>query len=101
MTSPRWTFVTGELDQVHDLIAKRLPFHVGQVELKAHSDDAGVPAEVDAAGKRDALVEIAHTGKLALFDQNGDLRAVFSTDVEGLSALGNAASLLIKKGVDP
>lgn len=143
--SPRWTYVTGEVDAVHELIAKRMPFHVGEIESSAadesSADKSAVgkpavgksakPTQADAkspdaddakregaaeekaadekaaaeaallAKKKDDLIEIAHTGKLALFDQAGDLRAVFSTDVEGLAALGNAASLLIKKGPTP
>ncbi len=119
--SPRWTYVTGELDAVHELIAKRMPFHVGEIEQlpapaagasKKSAQDgeknvdsdaaaASAPDAPNAASQKDELIEIAHTGKLALFDQAGDLRAVFTPDAEGLAALGNAASLLIKKGPTP
>ncbi len=98
--SARWTFVTGDIEAVHELIAKRMPFHVGEIEEKPAPENVETPTGDDAA-KKDELIEIAHTGKLALFDQVGDLRAVFSTDVEGLAALGNAAALLITEGPNP
>jgi len=79
----RWHFVTGAKKDVVDLVAKRMKFHVGEKE----------PLQED-------LYEISHTGKLVLFDQEGNIRALFSTDQESLSALGNATALLVDQGPD-
>ncbi len=88
-----WTLVTGDLDAVHALIKKKMFLHIGEKE----------PIGGSADGKDDQaqLFDISHLAKFTLFDQNGDLRGTFSTDVEGLGSLGNAARLLIRKGPNP
>lgn len=87
-----WTLVTGDLDQVHALIKKKMFIHIGDKEPLAGA------AQKDGQAQ---LFDISHLAKFALFDQNGDMRATFSTDIEGLGALGNAARLLIDKGPNP
>lgn len=87
ITSKRWHFLTGEEKTVRDFLIGQLPFHVGEK----------TPQDVADAN----LYTIAHAEKLALFDQNGDLREVFSTDPRSLGSLGGAARLLVKKGPNP
>ncbi len=80
-TDPRWHFLTGDSAHVESTIMKTLKF----------------PMEKEPT----SVMQVAHTGKLALYDQNGDLRALFSTDPKSLGALGNAARMLVKKGPNP
>jgi protein SCO1/2 len=87
-----WTLVTGDLEDVHALIKKRMFIHIGEKEAVAGG------AKKD---DQEALFDISHLAKFALFDQAGDLRATFSTDIEGLGSLGNAARLLIRQGPNP
>ncbi len=84
----RWTFVTGTKKDLVDLIVGQMKFHVGDKE------PIGDLSQAD-------LYDISHTAKFALFDQNGDLRALFSADDEGMAALSSAARLLEKKGPNP
>lgn len=87
IVSPRWKFLTGSDKKVREFLVGQLPFHVGEK----------TPEGVANAN----LYTIAHAEKLALFDQNGDLREVFSTDPRSLGSLGGAARLLVKKGPNP
>lgn len=82
----RWTFVTGPKDAMHDLLVTRLMQHVGEKkQIDPQSD----------------LYDVSHSGRFALFDQNGDLRALADTDVQGLARLVDAAKLLIEEGPNP
>ena len=85
-----WTFVTGSLEEIKALVRERMFFYVGEKTPIKGSGDG-----------QEELFDISHLAKFALFDQQGDMRATFSTDTEGLGALGNAARLLIKHGPNP
>lgn len=93
---PRWHFVTGPQDKVVDLITKRMFLPLGdRVPLSPTPADG---AERDGQAQ---LFDISHLARFALFDQNGDLRGTFTTDLEGLAALGNATNLLVEHGPNP
>ena len=47
-----------------------MKLHVGSKEYSNNNDNV--------------LYEISHTGKFVLFDQNGDIRGLFSTDKKSL-----------------
>jgi hypothetical protein len=47
------------------------------------------------------VYDIVHSGKLALVDQNGDVRGYWGADDGGRSALVSAARLLAKHGANP
>ena len=82
-----WSFLTGSTNQVKNVIINKMKMHIGTkvfLDEKSNNDEA--------------LYEISHMGKLALFDQNGDLRGLFSTDKDGLKNILQAADLLIKLG---
>lgn len=82
----RWAFVTGSVEEVHEWLVSRLRLHIGP------------PATEDP---QSALFDISHTGKFALFDQNGDLRALVGTEEAELARLVSAAQLLIEEGPNP
>jgi protein SCO1/2 len=83
---PHWRFVTGSKENVHEWLSERLRLHVGLPEREDPQDD---------------LFDISHTSRFALFDQNGALRALSSTDEPGLARLVGAASLLLEEGPNP
>lgn len=83
---PRWTFVTGPLETVHTLLTTKMLQHVGEKE------------PVDPQSE---LFDISHVARFALFDQNGDLRAMADTDPAGLARLVSAAKLLLEEGPNP
>ncbi|MCP4502937.1 MAG: SCO family protein [Deltaproteobacteria bacterium] len=91
--TPRWTFVGGTEKDIHALLQGQLKLFVGEKTLL--SDDEKSKPE------RDQLFDIAHSGRLALFDQVGALRGLFTADDAGLAAMGNAARLLVAKGPNP
>lgn len=86
ITDPRWRFATGTPAEVRGVLVDRMKLVVG--------DKA--PVEGDAA-----LFDIAHQTRLALYDQNGDLRALFGIDDDGRRALVAAAKLLAQRGPNP
>lgn len=86
IVDPRWRFVTGSQENVHEWLSGRLRLHVGMPERKEPQDD---------------LFDISHASRFALFDQNGALRALASTDQAGLARLVGAASLLLEEGPNP
>ncbi len=51
----------------------------------------------EALPKDPSLLDISHSAKLVLFDEKGDLRAVFGTDNESLVALGHATQQLVRE----
>lgn len=83
---PRWRFVTGAQGKVHEWLSQRLQLHVGMPERE---------------NPQDMLFDISHSSRFALFDQNGALRALASTDEAGLARLVGAAGLLLEEGPNP
>lgn len=79
-----WSFLTGDKKTIKEVIINKMKLHVGNKDYLNNDDNA--------------LYEISHTGKFVLFDQNGDIRGLFSTDKKSLKGLMQAADLLIKKG---
>jgi protein SCO1/2 len=61
-----WTFLTGKDKAIRDLINKGFKSHVGPKTMK------------------NGVLDIAHTGNLALVDHKGRLRGTYRTDKEGL-----------------
>lgn len=80
----RWKFLTGDREVIKELSVKR--FLLGMGDREAVGGD---------------VYDIVHSGKLALVDQNGDVRGYWGTDEGGRSALISAARLLAKHGPDP
>lgn len=83
---PRWRFITGSEERVQEWLTERLRLHVGMPERETPQDE---------------LFDISHASRFALFDQNGALRALASTDQAGLARLVGAASLLLEEGPNP
>lgn len=83
---PRWTFVTGSEAEVHRVLVEQMKLHMG---------------EKKPLDPKSELFDISHVSRFALFDQNGDLRALASTDGHGLARLVDAAKLLLEEGPDP
>lgn len=86
----QWQFLTGSRDEIHGVLVGQMKMHVGDKEPIAGLSE-------DEAAQR-SLYDISHMAKLALFDQNGDLRALASTDPHGLARILDAAELLVEKG---
>jgi len=101
ISSSRWTFVTGSEKDMHDLLQGQLKLFVGEKKPVNAEEGTPLPDAEQAKPPRDQLFDIAHSGRLALFDQNGDLRGLFTADDAGLAAMGNAAKLLVLKGPNP
>lgn len=88
----QWVFLTGTRAEMLDVLTGKMKLHVGDKEpLKGLSPE-------EAAQRQ--LYDISHIGKLALFDQNGDLRALADIDPHGLARIRDAAELLVEKGPD-
>jgi protein SCO1/2 len=86
-----WTLVTSSTrEEMHQVLAGQMKLHVGEKEPIA-------PA-VGGKAQQGELYEISHIGKFALFDQNGDLRALATTDSHGLTRIAQAAELLLERG---
>lgn len=71
----RWTLLTGDLDAVHRLAASGFKVPIG------------TPAPPGPGG----LVDVAHTGKVVLVDQQGRIRGYYDTDEMGLNEVYNRA----------
>lgn len=80
----RWKFLTGDRAAIEELAVKR--FLLGMGDRETVSGD---------------VYDIVHSGKLALVDQNGDVRGYWSADEGGRTALVSAARLLAKHGPNP
>lgn len=80
----RWKFLTGDREVIKELAVKR--FLLGMGDREAVGGDA---------------YDIVHSGKLALVDQNGDVRGYWDSDEGGRSAIISAARLLAKHGPNP
>lgn len=90
ITGDQWVFLTGTREQMLGVLTGQMKLHVGDKEpLKGLSPE-------EAAQRQ--LYDISHIGKFALFDQNGDLRALADTDPHGLARIRDAAELLVEKG---
>lgn len=90
ITTDHWIFLTGTREQMVGLLSGQMKLHVGEKEpLKGLSPEEAAQRE---------LYDISHIGKLALFDQNGDLRALADIDAHGLARIRDAAELLVEKG---
>jgi protein SCO1/2 len=83
----RWHFLTGPRATLEELLMKKMFVDMGT-------------AKPVAADKPD-LIDISHSAKFALIDQNGQLRDMWSTDDEGIGQLINAARMLAKEGPQP
>lgn len=86
----QWVFLTGTREQIHQVLTGQMKMHVGEKE-----PIAGL-SEEEAAQR--ALYDISHMAQLALFDQNGALRALSTTDPHGLARIKDGADLLVEKG---
>lgn len=87
-----WIFLTGTREQMLGVLSGQMKLHVGEKQpIKGLSPEEAAQRE---------LYDISHIGKLALFDQNGDLRALADTDAHGLARIRDAAELLVEKGPD-
>lgn len=85
----QWTFVTGTREELYALLVGQMRLHMGEKE------------PIEGAYPQAELYDISHVSRFALFDQNGDLRALASTDPHGLARLVDGALLLIEEGPDP
>lgn len=90
ITTDRWNFLTGSREELVRVMVEQMKLHMGDKEPVA-----GISPDENAQRQ---LYDISHIAKLALFDQNGDLRALASTDPHGLARLLDAAELLVEKG---
>jgi protein SCO1/2 len=79
----RWTFVTGARAEVEKLLVGKMFVDVGQAKP--------LPGNAD-------LVDISHSMKFALIDQNGMLRDFWSSDDDSVGQLINAARMLAHEG---
>ncbi|MBI1949524.1 MAG: SCO family protein [Deltaproteobacteria bacterium] len=80
----RWKFLTGDRELIKEVAVKR--FLLGMGDKEAVGGD---------------VYDIVHSGKLALVDQNGDVRGYWDVDEGGRSAIISAARLLAKHGPNP
>lgn len=105
----KWVFLTADSrDAMVKILVDQMKMHVGEKDTDATSVSeptgaAKTDAEKAEAGLRDQvkLYDISHVARFALFDQNGDLRAMATTDSHGLTRLMQASELLIEKGPNP
>jgi protein SCO1 len=81
-----WKLLTGEREQMKELLIKRFLVPMGEREPLQGAPD---------------LFDISHVAKFALVDQNGDVRGYWGIDDLGRGNLINAARLLAKKGPRP
>jgi protein SCO1/2 len=81
-----WTFVTGPLEQMRDLLVNHMFVDMGARESLQGAE---------------GLYEISHAAKFVLVDQNGDVRGAWGTDEGSRGNLINAARLLVKHGPNP
>jgi len=77
-----WHCLTGSKQEIYDVVVGNMRVHVGEKE---------------APKAAHGVYDIPHLAQLALFDQNGDLRALFNTDNSGLASLVSAANFLLEK----
>ncbi|OGQ12850.1 MAG: hypothetical protein A2138_07805 [Deltaproteobacteria bacterium RBG_16_71_12] len=80
----RWKFLTGDRELIKEIAVKR--FLLGMGDREAVGGD---------------VYDVVHSGKLALVDQNGDVRGYWDLDEGGRSAIISAARLLAKYGPNP
>jgi protein SCO1/2 len=83
-----WTYLTGTKAQVYGVVVEQMKLHMGDRETQKDVDTGEI------------LYNVSHVAELALFDQNGDLRGKFPTDMTSLAALERAAKFLVEKGPD-
>jgi len=76
----RWTFLTGEEDQIVDLVEKGFKTAVGQPEM---------------AG--DDLIDIAHSGHLVIVDGQGGIRGYYGSDEQGLDEVFHRSQHVLKQ----
>lgn len=86
ITSPRWHFLTGTTSSLKGVLVDQMKLHVGEKE------------PLEGGDPEDQLFDISHMARFALYDQNGDLRALASTDSHGLARILAGAELLVEKG---
>jgi protein SCO1 len=86
LNDAHWDLLTGSHSEIYHVVVEQMKLHMGDLETIKNKDT------------REILYNVSHVAELALFDQNGDLRAKFPTDPTSLSALERAAKFLIEKG---
>jgi protein SCO1/2 len=77
----RWTFLTGDPDEVRKLVVEGFRTPMG-------------PQERDG----DVLVEIAHTGKLVLVDGGGGIRGYYDSDETGIDEVFHRSRHVLREG---
>ncbi len=75
----RWTFLTGPLDTVKSVVEGSFKTAMGP----AIANDAGV-------------IDIAHSGKFALVDEQGRVRGFYATDEDGLDEVFHRAQHVLR-----
>jgi protein SCO1/2 len=83
---PNWHFLTGTKAEVYDVVVEKMRIHMGE---RANLKDS------------QEIYDIPHLAHIALFDQEGRLRALFKTDSIELSALVRGAKFLLEKAKKP
>ncbi len=77
-----WHSLTGSKKDIYTTVVEKMKIHIGDKEpIEASSNNYDIP----------------HLAKLALFDQQGALRGLFSTETIELAALVRAAKFLLEK----
>lgn len=76
----RWTLLTGDEKAIRALITEGFKTHVGEKQT------------------RGGVLDIAHTGNVALVDGRGWLRGVYRTDPEGLDEVFHRSQHLMLAG---
>ena len=77
----RWTFLTGDADEVHDVIERRFM----------------LPVE-DPYERSDGARAVLHTPRFILVDRHLRMRGLYETDSEGLERLEHDADRLLREG---
>lgn len=90
ITSEQWVFLTGTREQIVSVLVGQMKMHVG--------DKEPIPGINEEEAAQRSLYDISHMAQLALFDQNGALRALSTTDPHGLARIMDGAKLLVEIG---
>lgn len=78
----RWTFLTGDLEAMHQLLVGGFRVGMGDPEARGDGD----------------LFDIAHSAKLVLVDQAGRVRGFYDTDDLGLDEVFHRAQHVLHRG---
>lgn len=97
LPTDRWSFLTGPPERVRALVVEGFKTPLGTASQLPGQEQTNAENLADNLAEGDSLIDIAHTGKLVLVDQQGGIRGYYDSDESGLDEIFHRSRQVLRE----